>query len=336
MIVTHYKSPFSLGKPFFDMLALQRNVNFDDVGVILINDGEESKLPDELFKDYPYRVDNVTIPHGGVSVARNTGIRLSKADWVMVCDFDDQICSTLGLQLLFSAIQEDDKDMYWSHFLEEVVMDDGTVKLLPHGRDVIFIHGKMFRRQWLLDNDIWFRNGLTLHEDVFLNTIAQAVASEDRIGEIKTGFYLWCHNPVSVGRSYGGRFLFDTYDHLMKQRNEIAEEYQKRGMPEQVKITVCKTVVDAYYDFQTAFWRSKGNEEMFTKNERWFCTFLKRYGKVYAESDVRAISKLAEGSRDFHVRQGCFLMESETMGRWLRHIMNDVEPFDLSVLDVEP
>ena len=100
MIVTHYKSPFSLGKPFFDMLALQRNIDFNDVGVILINDGEESRLPDELFKDYPYRVDNVTIPHGGVSVARNTGIRLSKADWVMVCDFDDQICSTLGLQLL--------------------------------------------------------------------------------------------------------------------------------------------------------------------------------------------------------------------------------------------
>ena len=115
------------------MLALQRNIDFNDVGVILINDGEESRLPDELFKDYPYRVDNATIPHGGVSVARNTGIRLSKADWVMVCDFDDQICSTFGLQLLFSAIQEDDKDMYWSHFLEEVVMDDGTVKLLPDG-----------------------------------------------------------------------------------------------------------------------------------------------------------------------------------------------------------
>jgi glycosyltransferase involved in cell wall biosynthesis len=86
LIITHYKSPFSLGKPFFDMVAMQRNINFDDVGVILVNDGEESRLPDELFKDYPYKVTNITVPHGGVSKARNTGIQASKADWVIICD----------------------------------------------------------------------------------------------------------------------------------------------------------------------------------------------------------------------------------------------------------
>jgi glycosyltransferase involved in cell wall biosynthesis len=304
------------------------------VGVILINDGEESRLSDELFKDYPYRVDNITIPHGGVSRARNAGIDASKADWIMVCDFDDQFCSTLGLQLLFSAIQEDDKDMYWSHFLEEVVMPSGEIKLLPHGRDVIFVHGKMFRRQWLIDNNIRFCDGLTLHEDVYFNSLAQAVAQEDRIGEIKTNFYLWCHNPQSVGRSYGAGFLIETYDHLMKQRNEVAKEYQRRGMETQVKITVCKTVIDAFYDFQSTLWQDKKYREVYKKNERWFCTFLKRYGKVYAESDARAIAKLAEGSRDFHYKQGAFLMECNTLGNWLNHIMNDVEPLEDSVLDV--
>ena len=334
LILTHYNSPFSLGKPFFDMLALQRNIDFSQVGVVLINDGEESRLPDELFVDYPFRVDNITIPHGGVSRARNAGLDASKADWVMICDFDDQICSTLGLQLLFSAIQDDDKDMYWSHFLEEVVTADGVTKLLPHNRDVIFIHGKMFRRQWLVDNGIRFCAGLTLHEDVFFNSIAQAVCPEDRIGEIKTGFYLWCNNPDSVGRSYKGDFIIMTYDHLMKQRNEIVKEYERRGMQTQVKIAVCKTVVDAFYDFQTTYWMDKKNAELLKKNERWFCTFLKRYGKVYAESDVRAIAKLAEGSRDFHVKQGAFLMECNTMGKWLTHIMEDVEPLEPEVLDV--
>ena len=315
------------------MVAMQRNVDFSKVGVVLINDGEESRLPDDLFKDYPFRVDNITIPHGGVSRARNAGIDASKADWVMICDFDDQICSTLGLQLLFSAIQEDDKDMYWSHFLEEVP-SEGAMKLMPHQRDVIFIHGKMFRRQWLVDNGIRFCDGLTLHEDVFFNTVAQAVASEDRIGEIKTGFYLWCHNPDSVGRSYGGRFLLDTYDHLMKQRNEITKEFQRRGLETQVKIAVCKTVIDAFYDFQIPFWRSKENVEVLQKNERWFCTFLKRYANIYANSDTRAIAKLANGSRDYHYRQGALMMETTTLGKWLEHIMNDVKPFDLNVLDV--
>ena len=120
----------------------------------------------------------------------------------------------------------------------------------------------------------------------------------------------------------------------MKQRNEMAKEFRKRGMETQVKITVSKTVVDAYYDFQTSFWRAKENEETFKRNERWFCTFLKRYGRDYATSDTTAIAKLAAGSRDFHFQQGCFLMECESLGVWLKHIMNDVKPYDLSILDV--
>ena len=334
LIITHYKSPFSLGKPFFDMVGLQRNIDFDDVGVILVNDGEESALPDELFKDYPYKVTNLTIPHGGVSRARNAGLQASKADWVIVCDFDDQICSTLGLQLVFSAITEDDKDMYWTKFLEEVPVD-GAMKLQPHMRDIVFIHGKVYRRQWLVDNNIRFHNGLTLHEDVFFNQLAQAVADEDRIGKIETGWYLWCHNPSSVGRTYGDTFLFDTYDHLMKQRNEMAREFQRRSMEPQMKLVVGKTVVDAYYDFQTHFWHGKQYVETLKKNERWFCTFFKKWGQVYRKCDTRAIAQLANGSRDYHYKNGCFLMEVESIGQWLKHIMNDVEPFETSVLDVE-
>ena len=335
LIITHYKSPFSLGKPFFDMVAMQRNINFDDVGVILVNDGEESRLPDELFMDYPYKVTNLTVPHGGVSKARNTGIQASKADWVIICDFDDQICNTLGLQLVFSAISEDDKDMYWTRFLEEVPQEDGAIKLMPHSRDVIFIHGKIFRRQWLIDNNIRFHNGLRLHEDVFFNQLAQAIAGEDRIGKIETGWYLWCNNPQSVGRAYGYKFLFETYDHLMIQRNEMAKEFRRRDMDPQVKIVVSKTVIDAFYDFQTAWWHRKENVENYKLMERWFCTFLKRYGADYSKSDTKAISLLASGSRDYHFKNGCFLMETQTIGNWLKHIMNDVKPFDTKVLDVE-
>ena len=209
------------------------------------------------------------------------------------------------------------------------------MKLQPHMRDIVFIHGKIYRRQWLIDNNIRFHNGLTLHEDVFFNQLAQAVADEDRIGKIETGWYLWCYNPASVGRSYGSTFLFETYDHLMKQRNEMIKEFKRRGMDAQAKIAISKTVVDAYYDFQTYFWRSKAYKDMFQRAEQWFCTFLKRYGVDYTKCDTRAISKLAEGSRDYHYKNGCFLMECQTIGDWLKHIMNDVEPLDTRVLDVE-
>ena len=39
IIVPHYKEPWEVGRPLFEMLALQRGVSFSDFRVILVNDG---------------------------------------------------------------------------------------------------------------------------------------------------------------------------------------------------------------------------------------------------------------------------------------------------------
>ena len=45
IIVTHYKEPWSVGEGLFNSIAMQRMINFDDIGVILVNDGEEHEVP---------------------------------------------------------------------------------------------------------------------------------------------------------------------------------------------------------------------------------------------------------------------------------------------------
>ena len=115
----------------------------------------------------------------------------------------------------------------------------------------------------------------------------------------------------------------------------MAKEFIRRDMETQLKLVVTKTIIDAFYDFQTSMWHKPEYEEIYKTMERWFCTFLKRYGRVYAKCDTRAIAKIGQQSREYHYKIGCFLMETETLGGWLKHMMNDVEPFDLSVLDVD-
>ena len=65
IIVPHYREPWETGKKFFDMLGLQRGIRFDDIRVLLVQDGPEGALPGDIFDDYPYRVLTVMIPHGG-------------------------------------------------------------------------------------------------------------------------------------------------------------------------------------------------------------------------------------------------------------------------------
>lgn len=335
LIITHYKEPWEVGKQMFDMLAMQREVDFDNVGVILVNDGEGNELPDFCFKGYPFEVSQMSIPKGGVSKARNAGLDASNADWVMFCDFDDCFSSIFGLYLIFCAMNEDKYDTLWSCFTEETKNAEGSIVLVPHERDWVFIHGKAHRRQYLVDNGIRFHEKLTIHEDVFFSMMAQSVCKPERVGSIRTPFYLWKWNPNSVVRKdRADDYILFTYDHLMRQRIALTEEFIRRGMMEEAMIAVVKTVVDSYYDCQQVTWRLPKNKELLRNAENWFAAYLKRYANYYTQADIKQIAGLAKSSRDNSVSKGAFFMEYETLTEWLKHIMKDAKPIPKELQNV--
>ena len=324
-MITHYKSPWSLGKPWFDMLALQRNIDFSDIGVILVSDGEESRLPDDLFTAYPFEVKNLTISHKGVSGARNAGMDASDAEWVMICDFDDTFLSVNALHILLTAAKDESKVMYWSHFMEEIKTTDGKMIYHSHDRDYIFNHGKMFRLDWLRKENLRFCDQLTLHEDVYFNTLTQAVAADDQIGEIKGSIYLWCWNPDSVSRQYTD-WILRTFNHQIKQRIAIARQLEARGLKEALDLTVVKTFIDGYYDFQQSRWHAKELRNEYETAERWYAAFLKEYWHIYKDIDPKKIAAMAKIARTYRVEQGAMLMERQTLRDFLLHMAKEVLP----------
>ncbi len=335
LIVTHYHEPWEVGKQLFDMIANQREVDFTDIGVILVNDGIGNELPEELFKDYPYEVVQMSIPKGGVSKARNAGLDASNADWVMFCDFDDTFSSIFGLHLIFCAMNEDKYDTLWSCFTEETQDKDGKIHLVAHERDWVFIHGKAHRRQYLVENNLRFHEKLTIHEDVFFTMLTQTLAKPERIGSIKTPFYLWKWNDKSVVRKDNVEdYILYTYDHLMRQRIAITEELIKRERAEDVLATVVKTVMDSYYDCQQSTWRLPQNHDLLVKAENWFAAYLKRYAKYYATAQPIQVAALAKAARDNALKKGTFFMEAQTLSEWLNHIMTDRTPISLEKQNV--
>ena len=316
------------------MLALQRDINFDDVGVILVNDGEENEFMGGCLKHYPYNVLQMSIPKGGVSKARNAGLDASTADWVMFCDFDDCFSSIFGLHLIFCGMAEDKYDLLRATFTEETKDDEGMLHLVSHENDTVFVHGKVMRRQFLVDNGIRFHDKLTIHEDGFFNVLTYSLA-KGREQRIQTPLYLWAWNDNSVVRKIKtDDYVLDTYDHLMKQRMALTDEFIKRQLPEDTMLTVIKTVCDSYYDFQQHAWRLPKNKSKRERAERWFCAYLKRYAAFYAKANVQQIGEVAAISRARVLVQKTMLMESETLKQWLEHIMNDVRPIAKEEINV--
>ena len=290
IIIPHYKEDENLMRPMFDILKLQRNVLFTDFRVLIVLDGEDIMLSDDFqkyLKECPFVVTWINVPHGGISAARNAGLDHSTAEWIMWCDSDDALLSTTSLQTFFRFAQQD-KALVASAFFEEAPsLEDGHMMLLWHsGNDYIFVHGKMFRREWLVDNRVRFNNNLELHEDAYCIAMARYLLRKEDIVFVKDPLYLWQYNKKSVSRSYDN-FVLKTYDKLCKKNSALADELLRRGMFVPAKGIICRTITDAYCRLHSKSWNTPENKEYIQDAEDCVALFLKKYDYIFkAATDV--------------------------------------------------
>lgn len=248
IIITHYKEPWDIGKPMFDLLAMQRGVDFGSFRVLLVNDGEENKLPDDLFKDYPYEVKQISITHAGVSAARNAGIDNATSDWIMFCDFDDSFYGLYSLRDVLTLLPNDKYDMVHGTLMVEDSIDNkkGILYISPERQNYVFIHGKIYRRAFLREQNIWFDESLSFQEDSLFNATIIARTSHTRIGRMKTlaPLYVWIRRLNSVTNS--GREDEALYGHFVRNLKATEENRQHREYSSYCGM-VTRTVYDTFY-----------------------------------------------------------------------------------------
>lgn len=318
IIVPHYKEPWETCKYLFDSLAVQRSVPFNNIRVIVVNDGD-CLLDESVFAGYPFRVDYVVKEHGGVSAARNHGLSLATAEYVMFCDIDDGFLNNYALHLLFSAMQEG-FDMCISNFVEETFTSDGNRAIINHDQDVTFMHGKVYRREFLNEHDLVFDESMTVHEDGYFNMLVYAVAQhEGKIKTISTPLYLWCWNDNSTVRSNRTDFVLRTYDDVIRTRIGLCKQLKARGYKEDFETAVCMTVLNSYYDFQKTSYTALKNRAYRERAEKAFKRYWDAYKGVFTGCTNQRVAEIARVSRENAYKNG-MLFEQQDIRSFLRHI----------------
>ena len=148
ILVPQYKETNEVIKPLLDSIALQQNVDFNEVGVVICNDGSDVLLDESLFNNYPFKIEYHKEPHRGVSGTRNACLDYSTADYVMWCDADDMFSSVCGLYIIFREIEIGFNTLA-SLFIEETRLPDANGNKIPfyvnREHDCTFVHGKVQR-----------------------------------------------------------------------------------------------------------------------------------------------------------------------------------------------
>lgn len=316
ILVPQYKETDEVIKPLLDSIAIQQSVSFDEIGVIICNDGSGVFLTDEFLQGYPFRIDYYKEPHKGVSATRNACLDHATADYVMFCDADDMFYNACGLWIIMREMEAGFDSMV-SMFIEETRHPETReIVYVNHETDSTFVHGKVHRRQYLIDNHIRFNDKLTIHEDSFFNILAQNIGKN--VKYCQTPFYLWKWRDDSVCR-HDPKYILKTYNNMLDSNDALIDEFLSRGILDKAAFFTAFMVFDAYYTMNKPEWINQENQIYRKKTEKRFSVWYKKHKGMW--EDIPANDKMVISSqvRNRSVMEG-MRMEAVTIDGWLKHI----------------
>ena len=321
ILVPQYLETENVIRPLLDSIEIQQNVDLvNDVGVIIVNDGSDVQLSDEFLSRYSFPITYILKRHGGVSAARNKALDEATATYVMFCDADDMFYNACGLYILFREINDTPFDALVSVFIEETRINDRKeIAYVNHSIDQTFVHGKVYRLEYLRDNNIRWNDDLTIHEDSYFNCLA--IKSTETVKFCPTPFYLWRWRDDSVCR-HDPKYILKTYNNMLDSNTALVHAFADRGKVKIAKSHVAQMVYDAYFTMNKKEWLDQENQEYRKNTERRFKRYYDEFKDYFDTIEDSERTQIIIGIKNRMFAEG-LLMESITFDDWILKINKD-------------
>ena len=263
-LVPQYKETEEVISFLLDSIEHQVDIDKNDIGVIICSDGGNYILNQEFLDKYSYDIDYIVCEHRGVSATRNSAFLLSDADYVMYCDSDDGFCNIFGIKIIFENIDLCEKekklfDILSIQFYAEKQADGETpwsLSICNHNN--IYIHSRVYRRDFLVENDLYFNEKIWANEDSFFNISTTFYSKNTKI--LNVPIYVWRGNPQSV--THDPKYIMKTLHQLIYSNDSVIETMlllnkDKKEIAQSAFDVICKV----YLDMNRPCWYEKENRE---------------------------------------------------------------------------
>ena len=323
ILIPQYDETDDVIKPLLDSIEIQQNVDKNDIGVIIVNDGSDIHLSEDFLNKYSYKIEYYLNEHKGVSATRNVCLDHATADYIMFCDADDMFYSVCALWIIFretdihSSEHKYGFDSMTTLFIEETRMPDTKeVIYVNHEMDSTFVHGKVHRRQYLINNNIRWNDDLTIHEDSFFNILCANLSTN--VKYCPTPLYLWKWRDTSVCR-HDPKYILKTYRNMLDSNDALVEEFIKRDVKDKALFYIAFMIFDAYYNMNKPEWINQENKEYRDLTEKRFAEYFRKYKSQWESIPDSDKMQISQGIRGRIVMEG-MQMESMTVNEWLKHV----------------
>lgn len=319
ILIPQYRETEEIIKPLLDSIEVQQSVDLkNEVGVIIVNDGTDVHLSQDFLNRYSFKIDYYLDEHRGVSGTRNACLDRATADYVMFCDADDMFYNACGLFIIFREINGAGFDSLVSAFVEETRDSKKQPLYINHNMDSTFVHGKVHRRQFLLDENIRWNDELIIHEDSYFNCLCQRLAKELKYSQ--TPFYLWRWRDASVCR-HDPKYILKTYNNMLDSNTALVKQFLKRDKKEEAMFYATSMIYDAYFTMNKDEWLNQENKEYRYATEKRFKDYWFEFKELHESISQDLKTQIIMGIKNRMYTEG-MILETLTFNEWIKQIEN--------------
>lgn len=236
--------------PFFSIIVPVYNVEpfirecinsiltqtFNNFEIILVDDGSPDNCP-SICDEYKIKDDRVVVIHkanGGLSDARNYGIKIAHGEYLVFVDSDDFLVNNHCLFDLFKYISKDFYSLYLLNNTVSTLNNYSTGKNYSCKKKVLLkniIKNKyprlcawtwICKKNLFKENDLFFKKGILHEDEQWMPRLLLCVSNNSEIGIFNKGFYFYRLNRE-------GAITFQIKTKNIIDKIEIIDELIMRG-----------------------------------------------------------------------------------------------------------
>lgn len=222
------------------------NQTYRNIEVVLVDDESPDNCPKicDEYAEKDSRVKVIHKPNGGLSDARNAGLKVANGDYVIFMDSDDfwtannhleqllcivnknQDCDFIGFNCSYFYSESDTYKKwipYSNSIMQPITGNDALVILVASGTFPMSACMKIIKRKFLIDNELFFEKGI-LAEDIpwFINVLEKCKRC------VFTNQYIYAYRQNVSGSitNSGGERSFNNLFAILKQEINKVNERQ--------------------------------------------------------------------------------------------------------------
>ena len=186
----------------------------DKIQVVLVDDCSTEPF-DEIVDTFKDKLNIKTVKtdsNCGPSRTRQVGVDNADGEWITFCDHDDAFIANTFNRIRTIIRNNPSRNIIQAQFQE--VRQDETVIPYSFDKGSNWIHAKFFRKKFLDENKLTFKEGLATHEDVYFSILTRFMTEHLNapILECSIIIYNWYNRPESLShRRETGIDLFENH-----------------------------------------------------------------------------------------------------------------------------